>query len=64
MQKPNFVILVIDDLGYNDIQWHNSDIITPFMSQLAEEGVTLENYYVSPVCTASRGSLLFGKHPV
>ena len=46
-------------LGY-----HGSEIPTPNMDALASEGVILDNYYVQPMCTPSRSSLLTGLYQV
>ena len=51
---PNVVFILADDYGYNDIGYHNPDILTPHMDSLASEGVTLEQSYVQPVCTPTR----------
>uniref|UniRef100_A0A3B4TZA8 Sulfatase N-terminal domain-containing protein n=1 Tax=Seriola dumerili TaxID=41447 RepID=A0A3B4TZA8_SERDU len=47
--------------GFNDIGYHNPTIKTPTLDKLAAEGVTLENYYVQPICTPSRSQLITGK---
>ena len=60
---PNVVVIVADDLGYNDVSWHNPDIISPNMEKLAKGGIILENHYVS-LCSASRSALLTGYHPI
>ena len=44
--------------------YHNSDIATPTLDLLAEEGVKLENYYVQPLGSASISQLLSGKYQV
>ena len=49
----------ISYLGY-----HGSEIPTPNMDALASEGVILDNYYVQPMCTPSRSSLLTGLYQV
>ena len=41
-------------LGYNDISWHNPDIISPNLEKLAKNGVILESHYVQSICTPSR----------
>lgn len=41
--KPNIVFLLIDDLGFNDVSWHNSDIIMPNLNALANRGTLLKN---------------------
>ena len=53
-QQPNIVFLLADDLGYNDIGYHNPAIITPNLDLLASEGIILEQNYVQPTCTPSR----------
>ena len=35
---PNIVLMVADDLGYNDVSWHNRDILSPNLEQLARQG--------------------------
>ena len=62
--RPNFIFIVADDLGYNDVGYHGSEIKTPNIDKLAMSGVRLENYYVQPVCTPTRGQLLTGRYQV
>jgi arylsulfatase A-like enzyme len=63
-KKPNILLIVSDDQGYNDLGLLNKDLITPNLDQLAKDGVRLTNFYVSwPACTPSRGSLLTGRYP-
>ena len=62
--KPNIVLIVADDQGYNDLGCLNGEIQTPNLDRLAKEGVRLTNYYVTwPACTPSRGSILTGRYP-
>ena len=35
----NILVIVADDLGYNDISWHNPDIISPNLDKLAKDGI-------------------------
>ncbi|GIY27607.1 arylsulfatase B [Caerostris darwini] len=63
--RPNIIILVADDLGYNDLSFHGShQIPTPNLDSLAHEGIILNNYYVCPVCSPSRGALMTGLYPI
>ena len=60
---PNILVIVADDLGYNDIAWHNPEIVSPNLEKLAKDGIILENHYVS-LCSATRGALLTGYYPI
>ena len=62
-RKPNIIFLLADDLGWNDVSWHNPNIHSPVLAQLAREGVTLEQYYVQPTCSPSRVAFMTGKYP-
>ena len=62
---PNIVFILADDLGYRDVGYHGSTAIkTPTIDRLAYSGVRLENYYVQPICTPSRSTLLSGRYPI
>ncbi len=65
--KPNVVFILTDDLGYGDVGFAfarregGPRIATPFLDELAGEGVTLTDHYcAAPVCAPSRASLLTG----
>lgn len=60
-ERPNFVIIFIDDMGYGDIGPFGSEINdTPNLDRMAKEGMTLTSFYAAPVCSASRAQLLTG----
>ena len=62
--KPHILFILADDFGYNDIGYHGSEIKTPNLDKLAEEGIKLKNYYVQPICTPTRSQLLSGRYQV
>ncbi|MHC4205764.1 MAG: arylsulfatase B [Planctomycetota bacterium] len=62
--KPNIVFILADDLGFNDLGYHGSKIKTPNIDKLASEGVRLEQFYVQPVCSPTRSSLMTGRYPM
>ena len=75
--KPHIVMVVADDYGWNEIGYNqnnkssanpegkpttNGFIRTPTLDTLAKEGVTLQNYYVQPVCSPTRGTIMTGRY--
>ena len=63
VEKPNFIIILADDLGYGDLGYTGStEIKTPNIDKLAKNGVVFSNAYVSaPVCSPSRAGLMTGR---
>ena len=66
LKKPNFIIIFTDDLGYGDLgSYGHPTIKTPYLDQMAKEGMRFTQFYVgSSICTPSRAALLTGKLPV
>lgn len=60
--KPNVILFVIDDLGWNDTSYQGADYSTPTIDKLTEEGIRLKQYYVQPLCSPSRSALLAGRY--
>ena len=59
--RPNLVIILIDDMGYGDIEPFGSKLNrTPNLNRMASEGMRLTSFYAAPVCTPSRAQLLTG----
>ena len=61
--KPNVVVIVADDLGWNDIGTRNPKMVTPNLVKLAKDGVELQRFYGYPVCSPARAGLLTGVLP-
>ena len=59
-ERPNIVLILADDLGFADIGAFGSEIRTPNIDALANEGVKLTNYHAAPTCGPSRSMLLTG----
>lgn len=69
-KRPHILFILADDFGWNDIGYHqvvgrttSHKVQTPTLDKLAEEGVKLEGYYVQPLCSPSRATLLTGRYP-
>jgi len=65
MPQPNFVFILIDDLGWKDLSCYGSTFYeTPNLDRLAREGMRFTDAYAAcPVCSPTRASILSGKYP-
>ncbi len=65
-RKPNFIIVLCDDLGNGDVQPTGGKVIpTPNLNRMAREGMVLTDYYAPQnVCSPSRAGLLTGRYPI
>jgi arylsulfatase A-like enzyme len=61
-EKPNFVIILADDLGYGDVGYQGGRAKTPNIDRLAAEGVQLKSHYGHPMCSPTRAALLTGRY--
>lgn len=62
--RPNIVYIVADDLGWADVGFHGSEIRTPSIDELAQQGARLDQFYVQPMCTPTRAALMTGRYPL
>ena len=58
--RPNIVLILADDLGYTDISPFGSEISTPNIARLAEQGLSFTNYHTAGSCAPARAMLLTG----
>jgi arylsulfatase A-like enzyme len=63
--RPNIILIIVDDLGKTDITLYGEGKVnTPHIEQLGAEGVIFDQAYVtSPVCSPSRASIMTGRYP-
>lgn len=57
---PNVLVMLADDLGFADLGCYGSEIDTPNLDALADEGVRYTNFHVNPMCSPTRASMLTG----
>jgi hypothetical protein len=68
-ERPNFIIILTDDQGWDDISLHHPQkpdgrpefVRTPNLDRFIQRGTLFDNYYVSPMCSHSRAALLTGR---
>ena len=59
-ERPNILLIVLDDVGFSDLGFTASEISTPVMNSLANSEIFMTNYHVSPTCSPTRAMLLTG----
>jgi len=65
IRRPNVVVLLADDLGYQDIGCYGGPVKTPVLDDLAAKGVRFTDFYSGcAVCSPSRATLLTGRHHI
>ena len=60
-KPPNFLFILMDDLGWRDFGVHDPNFVTPTIDRLYREGFRFNYSYTDPVGASSRASLLSGK---
>ncbi|MBT4844858.1 MAG: arylsulfatase, partial [Planctomycetaceae bacterium] len=61
--KPNFLVIMVDDMGYSDPQCFGGEIDTPHLNDLADGGLRFTQFYNCARCCPTRASLLTGSYP-
>ncbi|MCH8216447.1 MAG: sulfatase-like hydrolase/transferase, partial [Planctomycetes bacterium] len=61
-ERPNVVVIMVDDLGFSDIGCYGSEIETPNLDALAADGLRFSQFYNTAKCHSSRVSLLTGQY--
>jgi len=60
---PNIVVFLSDDMGWGQPGFNGGEEVdTPSIDRIADEGIRLTQFYVAPVCTATRGALVTGRY--
>lgn len=62
IDPKNVVYITLDDSGFSDLGCFGSEIETPNLDALAEEGLRYSNFHVNPTCSPTRASLLTGRN--
>ena len=64
-EKPNILYIMVDDLGFGDLSSHGAtDLKSPHVDRLMEEGMRFDNFYANcPVCSPTRASAMTGRFP-
>jgi arylsulfatase A-like enzyme len=60
VKRPNFLVIVADDLGFSDIGAFGGEINTPNLDRLAHAGVRFTDFHSAPACSPTRSMLLTG----
>ena len=58
--KPNILLIMVDDMGWSDLGCFGSEIKTPHIDSLAEQGITFTDFHTSVSCSPTRSMLLSG----
>ncbi|MCA9131820.1 MAG: sulfatase-like hydrolase/transferase [Planctomycetales bacterium] len=59
-ERPNIILIMVDDMGWSDLGCYGGEIETPYIDSLSAEGLRFTQFYNNSVCGATRASLLTG----
>lgn len=59
-KKPNFLVIVADDLGFTDLDAFGGEIHTPNLNKLAQEGIRFTDFHTASACSPTRSMLFSG----
>nr|HIA88700.1 arylsulfatase [Gammaproteobacteria bacterium] len=62
-ERPNIIIILVDDMGFSDIGAYGGEIKTPHIDSLAQGGVRFSQFYNASRCCPTRATLMTGLHP-
>ena len=62
-ERPNILVIVVDDLGWAGVGFHAPSMPTPNLDRLAKQSTELDRFYSYPVCSPTRAALLTGRMP-
>ena len=62
-ERPNVIIILVDDMGFSDIGAYGGEIKTPHIDALAQRGVRFSQFYNASRCCPTRATLMTGLHP-
>jgi arylsulfatase A-like enzyme len=62
-QRPNIVVIALDDVGFSDLGAYGSEIHTPNIDSIAKAGLRYTNFQSKAVCSPTRASLMTGRNP-
>lgn len=64
-KKPNVLVVLTDDQGFGDCSFYGNPVLkTPHMDSIATEGISFEQFHVTPMCAPTRGAFFSGVHPM
>ena len=60
--RPNFILIMVDDMGYSDIGCYGGEVKTPNLDKLAKNGLRFTQFYNTAKCHTTRAELLTAAH--